>query len=44
MKFGLAMLCSLCFLALGSAQENSPSHLHRLPLDWKLARTHRLFI
>lgn len=25
MKFGLAILCSLCFLALGSGQENSPS-------------------
>ena len=24
MKFGLAILCSLCFLALGSAQDNSP--------------------
>jgi hypothetical protein len=25
MKFGLGILCSLCFLALGSAQDNSPS-------------------
>ena len=25
MKFGLAILCSLCCLALGSAQNNSPS-------------------
>lgn len=25
MKFGLAILCSLCFLALGSARDNSPS-------------------
>ena len=24
MKFGLAILCSLCLLALGSAQDNSP--------------------
>ena len=25
MKFGLAILCSLCLLALGSAHDNSPS-------------------
>ena len=24
MKFGLAMLCSLCFLALGAARDNGP--------------------
>ena len=25
MKFGLAILCFLCFLALGPAQDNAPS-------------------